>query len=161
MKISQKMNKLLNQQVTHELGTSHAYLAMSFWFDDQGLKVFGKRFSKQAEEEREHAMKITKYIQDTGGKIDLAALPKPRGEFDSARAAVKTALGSERTVTQQINKLVAAADSEKDYATRSFLTWFVDEQVEEEASMIDLLQMVDLAGKNNLFQVETRLAQSM
>lgn len=159
--ISQKINTLLNQQVAHEFGAAYKYLAMSLWFDDQGLKIFAKRFQQQADEEREHAMRITKFIQDTGGQVVLEAVAKPDGKYASARAAVEAALNSEKTVTKQVHDLMDAADAEKDYATRSFLKWFVDEQVEEESSMNDLLQLLDMAGEKNLFQVETRLAQSM
>lgn len=159
--ISKKINTLLNQQVAYEFGAAYKYLAMSLWFDDQGLKIFAKRFQQQADEEREHAMRITKFIQDTGGQVVLEAVAKPDGKYASARAAVEAALNSEKTVTKQVHDLMDAADAEKDYATRSFLKWFVDEQVEEESSMNDLLQLLDMAGEKNLFQVETRLAQSM
>jgi ferritin len=74
---------------------------------------------------------------------------------------VKAALDSEMTVTQQINDLVALAEKENDYATRSFLKWFVDEQVEEVATMTELLQWVTMAGEANLFALENRLAQAM
>ena len=159
--ISKKINTMLNQQVAYEFGAAYKYLAMSLWFEDQGLKIFAKRFQQQADEEREHAMRITKFIQETGGKVELEAVAKPDGKYASARAAVEAALDSEKTVTKQVHELMAAADAEKDYPTRSFLKWFVDEQVEEEASMNDLLQLLDMAGEKNLFQVETRLGQSM
>ncbi len=159
--ISKKINTMLNQQVAYEFGAAYKYLAMSLWFEDQGLKIFAKRFQQQADEEREHAMRITKFIQETGGKVELEAVAKPDGNYASARAAVEAALDSEKMVTKQVHELMDAADAEKDYPTRSFLKWFVDEQVEEEASMIDLLQLLDMAGEKNLFQVETRLGQSM
>lgn len=161
MMISAKMNTALNQQVTNELNAAFSYLAMSFAFEDMGLKIFGQRYKEQADEERGHAMKITGYIQDVGGKVCLDAVGKPKGDYDSAQAMVEAALASEETVTQQINDLVALAEVEKDYATRSFLQWFVDEQVEEVSSMSELLQLVKMAGEANLFLVEGRLAKMM
>lgn len=161
MMISERMNEALNRQVANELNTSHSYLAMSFEFDDMGLKVFGARFTQQADEEREHAMKIVRYIQDVGGKVALSGVETPRAGYGSAQSMVEAALESEKTVTQQINDLVALAESEKDYATGSFLQWYVDEQVEEVSSMAELLQMVQLAGEANLFLVENRLAKMM
>ncbi len=161
MMISAKMNKALNQQVTNELDASFSYLAMSFAFEDMGLKIFGQRYKAQADEERGHAMKITGYIQDVGGKVCLDAVAKPRADYDSAQAMVEAALASEETVTKQVNELVALAEAEKDYATQSFLQWFVDEQVEEVSSMSELLQMVKMAGEANLFLVEGRLAKMM
>jgi ferritin len=160
MMISAKMNKALNQQVTNELNASFSYLAMSFAFNDMGLRIFGERFKEQADEERGHAMKITGYIQEVGGKVCLDALAKPKSDYDSAQSMVEAALASEETVTKQINNLVALAETEKDYATRSFLQWYVDEQVEEVSSMSELLQMVKMAGEVNLFLVEGRLAKT-
>ena len=161
MMISAKMNQALNQQVTNELNASFSYLAMSFEFKDMGLKIFGQRYRAQADEERGHAMKITGYIHDVGGKVCLDAVAKPKADYDSAQSMVEAALTSEETVTKQINDLVALAEAEKDYATRSFLQWFVDEQVEEVSSMSELLQLVKMAGEANLFLVEGRLAKMM
>ena len=146
MMISAKMNEALNRQVTNELNASYSYLAMSFAFKDMGLKVFGLRYRAQADEEYGHAMKITEYIQDVGGKVCLDAVAKPKADYDSAQAMVEAALASEETVTKQINELVALAEAEKDYATRSFLQWFVDEQLEEMSMQSDLLTVVRRAG---------------
>lgn len=161
MMISEKMNQALNRQVTNEFGASHTYLAMACSFHEMGLKVFAKRFFQQAEEERQHALKIMKYIEDVGGKIVLDGVAKPKTGYNSTLAIVEAAVEAERTVTGQVNELVALAETEKDYATRSFLQWFVNEQVEEVSSMLDLLQMVTMAGEKNLFYVESRLAQMM
>jgi len=161
MMISEKMNQALNRQVSNEFGASHTYLAMACSFHEMGLKVFAKRFFQQAEEERQHALKIMKYIEDVGGKIVLDGVAKPKGGASSALAIVEAAVEAERTVTGQINELVALAETEKDYATRSFLQWFVNEQVEEVSSMLELLQLVTMAGEKNLFYVESRLAQMM
>lgn len=161
MMISARMNQALNKQVGNELDASFSYLAMSFAFNDIGLKIFGQRYRAQADEERGHAMKITGYIQDVGGKVCLDEVTKPKADYDSALAMVEAALASEETVTKQINDLVALAEAEKDYATRSFLQWFVDEQVEEVSSMTELLQLVKMAGEANLFLVEGRLAKMM
>ncbi len=161
MMISENMASALIQQIANELNTAHSYLAMALAFEEKGLKVFGRRFHAQATEEREHAMKIVKYLQDVGASVILAEVARPKSDYGSAQAMVEAALESERTVTQQINDLVALADSEKDHATFSFLQWFVDEQVEEVATMSELLQLVKLAGEANLFFVEGRLAKTM
>jgi ferritin len=161
MALSEKMNKALNEQVTNELSAAHKYLGMVYAFDAMGLKIFGKRFAKQSEEEREHALKIAKYIQDAGGNVMVGALDKPRGDYKSAKSIVEAALESEESVTRQIHALVALAEKENDYATRNFLEWFIEEQVEEVADMRELLQWVKMAGEANLFQLENRIAQSM
>ncbi len=161
MSISAKMAEQLNQQVANEFNAAYKYRAMSFCFADMGLKIFAKRFEEQANEERGHALKIAKYIQDVNAKVELQAIVKPKHDYKSAKEIVEGALKSEETVTSQINALVALAGQENDYATRNFLEWFVEEQVEEVASMRELLQWVTMAGENNLFQLENRIAQSM
>ena len=154
MAISSAMNTKLNEQITHEFAAAQIYLSMACGFDDMGLKGLAGLFHKQVEEERAHAMKILGYIQDCGGKVHLQALPEPPAEWPSVVDAIEAALAHEKKVTGQINALVALADQEKDYATRSFLNWYVDEQVEEEDSMSTLLQGAKLAGKN-LLQLES------
>lgn len=161
MMISEKMCQALNQQITSELHTSYSYLAMSFCFHNLGLKIFAQRFQQQSSEERSHAEKIMKFLLDVGAPVKLAAIDKPKGDYPNTLAIIKTALDSELTVTKQINDLVALAEAEKDYATRSFLQWFVDEQVEEVSSMQELLQWVEMAGEKNLFVLEGRLAATM
>ena len=158
MMISAKMTKALNEQVTNELGASHKYLTMAYSFDHMGLKIFAQRFIQQSDEERMHAMKIAKFICDVGGEVAIGSMGSLKGNYSSAKAIVKAALDSELTVTKQINDLVALSEKEKDYATNSFLKWFVDEQVEEVSSMTELLQLITMAGEQNLFAVETRLA---
>ncbi len=159
--ISQKMNDALNRQITNEMNASFKYLGMAFQFNDIGLLIFGQRFRQQADEERGHALRIADYIQDVGGKVVLEGVDKPRAGYPTPMSMVEAALESERTVTAQINELVDMAFSEKDHATQSFLKWFVDEQVEEEKTMNDLLQMMKLAGEQNLILVEHRLTSIM
>jgi len=156
MMLSDTMVKQLNGQVAAEFAASHAYLAMSCELDGKGLKVLSSFFAKQADEERAHALKIMKYLQEVGGEVCLEGVEKPRGDYGDVAAIAQAALKSEEHVTKLIHDLVALAEKEKDYATRSFLNWFVDEQVEEVAAMTDLVQMVKLAG-NNLLQLEARI----
>ncbi len=156
MALSGTMLKQLNGQITAEFTASHAYLAMSCELDGMGLKVLSTFFAKQADEEREHALKFIKYLQEVGGTVCLEAVDKPRVDYGDVAAIAGAALKSEEHVTKLIHDLVALAEKDKDYATRSFLNWFVDEQVEEVASMTDLVQMVKLAG-DNLLQLESRI----
>ncbi|MHC4697996.1 MAG: ferritin [Planctomycetota bacterium] len=160
MMISEAMNAKLNEQITAEFSAAHSYLAMACAFDGMGLKIMHQRFLIQAAEEREHAMKILHYIHEVGGVVALDVIPRPAGEFSSPEAIVRTALESEEHVTRMINNLVALAESEKDYATHSFLQWFVTEQVEEVSSMRDLLGLVRMAG-GEMLQVEARVRHEM
>lgn len=161
MMISKQMNAALSKQIANEMGASHKYLAMAYCFEDMGLKVFARRFMEQANEERGHALKIAQFIQNVGGRVVFEGLDKPKCDYKSAKDIVQAAVDSELTVTAQINDLMAKSEKEKDYATRSFLQWFVDEQVEEVATMTELLQLVSRAGEANLLYVEARLASMM
>ena len=160
MMISKSMNAKLNAQVTAEFSAAHTYLSMSCAFDGMGLRILAKRFRSQYTEELEHGIKIVDYVQEVGGAVTLEAVPQPVAEYADAEALVSAALNSEQHITRLINDLVALADKEKDYATRSFLTWFVDEQVEEIASMSALLDLVRLAD-GNMLQVENRVRHEM
>jgi len=161
MTISETMNGMLNRQITNELKASHDYLAVATNFVDMGLTVFAGRFFAQSVEERNHALKIIKYVQDTGGKVSLGSIPEPETAYRSASEALAAAVQAEQNVSQQVNELVALAEKENDYSTHSFLQWFVSEQVEEVASMLELQQWIKIAGEQNIFQVETRLAMKM
>ena len=152
--ITEKMCAKLNEQITHELGASQKYLAMACQFDGMGLKNLAAHFRRQTEEERGHALKILDYILEVGGNVVLAPLAAPPAHHATVKAAVQVALESEQTVTRQINDLMTLAEAEKDYATRSFLQWFVNEQVEEVSSMDHLLRITTLAGEN-LLQLES------
>lgn len=151
----------LNAQIANEFHAAHNYMAMACAFDGMGLKILAQWFFRQGEEEREHGKRILKYLLEVGAKVKLQAIAEPAGDISSPLAIVQTALDQELAVTQQIHGLVALAEQHKDYATRSFLSWFVDEQVEEVATMTELLQMIKLAGEHYLLQVEARVAKML
>ncbi len=153
MAISQTMAARLNEQIGNEFNASQVYLSMACMFEAMGLKNLAKMFRKQTEEERKHALKIIDYLPTVEATVKLGAIPEPPPSWPSVEAAVESALAHERKVTDQYNELMSLAEKEKDYATRSFLTWFVDEQVEEVDSMLNLLHAVRMAGKN-LLQLE-------
>ena len=156
--ISQAMNKQINEQIGHEFGASLQYVNIAAYFDDAGLPVLRDHFFKQAEEEREHAMKFVKYVLDAGGSVEIPAIPAPRHKFASAEEAVKLALQWEETVTKQIVALMDRSTTEKDYLSHDFLEWFMREQLEEVSSMDMLLKMVQRSGESGLMLVENALA---
>lgn len=160
MMISKPMNDKLNDQIAAEFHAAHSYLAMACVFDRMGLRVLRDRFVEQYREECTHALKILHYLQEVGGHVVLEEIPKPRTEYKSVEITVAAALQNEIEITKKINAIVDLADSEKDYATRSFLEWFIDEQVEEVSAMTELLNLVKLGG-DNLLQVELRVQQMM
>jgi ferritin len=156
--ISEALNNQMNEQIGHEFGASLQYVNIAAYFDDAGLPVLTQHFFKQADEERQHAMKFVRYLLDAGGKVAIPAVPAPRSEFASAEEAVGLALEWEYTVTKQINALLDRATSERDYVAHDFLEWFAREQLEEVSSMDTLLKMIRRSGESGLMLVENALA---
>lgn len=160
MLASDKLIAAFNQQIGNEMGASMLYIAIAGYFDGEALPQLAQFFYRQSEEEREHAMKFVKFVIDVEGTVAIPDIPAPQNTFDGAEAAVKLALDSERTVTDQIYELVEQAREEKNYFALRFLDWFVDEQLEEVATMTSLLQVVRRAGSQGLLHVEDYLART-
>lgn len=158
MLISKSMNQQMNEQIGHEFGASLQYVSIASYFDDVGLPVLTQHFFRQADEERQHAMKFVRYILDAGGHVAIPAIPAPRHEFTSAEEAVSLALEWEYTVTNQIKALLDRAFTEKDYVAHDFLEWFAREQLEEVSSTDMLLKMVRRSGESGLMHVENAIA---
>jgi bacterioferritin B len=159
MLISKPMNAALNDQVGHEFGASLQYVQIATYFDREGLPTLARHFYKQAEEEREHAMKFVRFIADAAGDVAIPTIPAPQATFKSAEEAVRKSVDWEVTVTKQINALMDLAIKDNDHITRNFLNWFMEEQLEEVSSMETLLSMVRRAGESGLLFVENYLAQ--
>lgn len=157
MLISQELAKAFNQQIGHEFGASLQYLSIAAHFYQRSLTLLAKLFQDQAEEEKQHAMKFIKYLQDTKGGLHIPAIPAPKPSFVSAEDAVKAALNWERDVTKQVTSLMDLAIKENDYLAQSFLQWFIDEQLEEVVKMERILGVVQQSGEKNLLMVEAYL----
>jgi bacterioferritin B len=157
MLISKRMNTAVNEQIGNEFGASIQYVAIAAYFEGEGLPTLARHFYKQAEEEREHAMKFVKFVVDADGQVEIPAIAAPRSSFKTAEEAVQLSLDWELTVTKQITDLVDLAVSEKDHISKNFLDWFVSEQLEEVSSMDQLLRMIRRAGERGLFFVENYL----
>jgi len=159
MLISQKMNTAINEQVGREFGAFLQYVAIAAHFDAQTLPRLAKHFYRQADEERDHAMRFVHYVVEAGGSAAIPAVAAPKGAFTSAEQAVQLSLDWEEEVTRQIHSLVTLAVTERDYTTQNFLQWFVEEQLEEVSSMSALLSVVRRAGEGNLLLVEGYLVR--
>jgi ferritin len=159
MLIGQKMNEAINEQVGREFGASLQYVAIAAHFDVQNLPRLAKHFYRQAEEERDHAMRFIRYLVDAGAKVAIPAVAAPKSEFATAEEAVRLSLAWEEGVTRQIHALLGLALKEDDYTTQQFLQWFVEEQLEEVSSMDRLLSVVRRAGEGGLLLVEEFLAR--
>jgi ferritin len=159
MLASEKLIKAINQQVGNEFGASLQYVAIASYFAGEALTGLARFFYRQADEERDHAMKFVKFVVDADGHLEIPAIPAPRSDFESARDAVQAALDWETEVTQQIYGLVDIARENSNYIAQRFLDWFVDEQFEEVNTMTELLQIVKRAGEDGLLFVEEFLAR--
>ncbi len=157
MLISEKFNAAVNEQIGHELGNSAQYWAIASYFEGECLFGLAKIYFKQADEEREHALKFLRFVLEAGGDVAIPAVPAPRGEFRSAEEAASLALESEVRTTRQIYDLVELATSEKNHIATNFLQWFVAEQLEEVSSAETRLAVIRRAGPNVLM-VEAYLA---
>ena len=160
MPIENAVAEALNAQMGRELEAHLQYLSVSSWFDAEGLPELHRFFAAQAAEEHAHAMKFLTYIQDAGGRVAIPGLAAPKADFESAEDAVQASLDWEVSVTGHINDLVNLAIGHKDHATQAFLQWFVTEQVEEVATMTELLQVTRRAGEANLLLLEDYVARS-
>ena len=156
----ENVQSALNQQINMELQAHYTYLAAADYFEGLGLKGFSQWIYNHAEEEMAHAMKIYKFIHSRRGRVELFTVPTPEGGFGSPQAVMEGALRQEQKVTASIDRIVKLARQEGDYATDSFLQWFVDEQVEEEELVDDLVQKLRLIGdfKPGLYLLDRELA---
>lgn len=157
MLISKELAKAFNEQIGHEFGAGMQYVAIAAHFNQRQLTLLADLFFKQAEEERQHAMKFVQYLLDTKGELKIPAISAPKMTFSSAEDAVQAALSWEEDVTKQITALMDIAVKQNDYLGQSFLQWFIDEQLEEVVKMDRLLGVVRQSGERNLLMVEAYL----
>lgn len=150
--LSIPLAQALNKQIASEFSASNHYLAIAAYFAKQSLDDWAGFFFRQAEEERMHGMKILNYLIDNDAEVHLPAVAEARTDFDDALKAVSSALESEHKVTRQFNDMAAIASDNKDYRGLQFLQWFISEQVEEEATMGKLMDLVK--SGLNLFQAQ-------
>ncbi len=148
----------LNEQIGHEFGASQQYVAAAVFYDAETLPRLAAFFYAQALEERNHAMMMVQYLLDAGVDPLIPGTPAPRGAFADIVEPVAVALEQERRVSDQINALAAIARQENDYASEQFMQWFIKEQVEEVATMSDLLRVVE-RSKDDPMEIENFMAR--
>jgi ferritin len=153
--ISERLSKMLIEQVGSELRAHQFYLAVSIWFDRQSLERWAKLWHDQSVEEAGHASKIMDFLTDNEVDFDLPALKASSTRFASAAAAIEAALKNEQAVTGQFDAMAAAATEVGDHRAFQFLQWFIEEQVEEERKAQGLLDLVN--SGINLYQAEELL----
>lgn len=159
--LKERMLTALNEQINAEQYSALLYLSMSAWFADKGLPGFANWMYVQYQEELTHANKFFNYVNGRNGKVQLKAIAQMPTDFESIIDVVEKTLAHEQHVTALINKLADIANEERDHATQSFLKWFVDEQVEEEANaqeILDTLKLINGQG-NGIFMLDREMRQ--
>ena len=148
MKLSNKLEKALNDQINLEFSSAYAYLGMAAYFEHSAVTGFAKWMKTQSEEELGHANKFFEYVVVRGGRAILQTIPEPKSDYKSVLEAFKASLGHEQKVSAAIYAIYDLASADKDFATLSFLKWFLDEQVEEEKNVGDMLAKLEMIGDN-------------
>lgn len=142
--LTKKLQDALNDQINREFFAEYLYLSMSAYLESIDMEGFANYFNVQAQEEHFHAMKMFNFVHDKGGRVILKALKEPKADFKSVINVIEESLNHEKWVTKAINELMDVAIAENDHSVKSFLEWYVDEQVEEEATITKLLAKLKL-----------------
>lgn len=143
--LSKKIEKALNNQVVLEAESSNYYLSMASWAESEGLNGAANFLYMHSDEERTHMIKLVRFINERGGKAVIPALKEPASKFKSLTEIFDIILKHEILVSKEINHVVDACLSEKDYTTHNFMQWYVAEQMEEEAlakQNVDKLRLI-------------------
>lgn len=141
--LSKKMYEALNAQVNHELESEYVYLQLAAWSKANNLEGFSNWMKHQAEEEREHAMKIHDFLIDNEHEVVLTGIEKPKLNIKSAVDVFRASLKHEQKITKNIHDCYSIALSEKCYKSQVMLQWFIEEQVEEEANAKSVLDKLE------------------
>jgi len=159
--MSDELYQALNEQMNFEFYSSQVYLAMAAYCSGESLDGFANFFIVQAEEERFHAMKMYKYLNDRGRRATIAGMDNPNNDYHSVLQVYEHGYEHEQIVTKRIYHLSDLALNEREHATMQFLKWFIDEQVEEEAmfdSIIQKLKRID-RDSNAFYMLDAEFAQ--
>jgi ferritin len=159
--INPKMEAALNKQITEEFYSSFLYLSMSAFFESISLTGFANWMKIQSQEEYFHATKFYTYLIQKGGRVQLDTIQKPKTEWKSVLEVYEETYAHEQKISSLINGLVDLALEVRDHATNSFLQWFVNEQVEEEANVTKILDDLKMIADNKsiLFMIDREMGQ--
>lgn len=155
---AQRFADQLNTQIGNEFAAHNQYLAVAVHYDALTMPRMAAFFYAQAMEERSHAMMMVQYLLDTDADVVIPGVEAPVATFDDVVAPVRLALDQEKKVTEQINGLLRIAREESDFASEQFMQWFIKEQVEEIATMSDLLAVVE-RNRDDIEDIEEFVAR--
>lgn len=158
--LNKKIAELLNDQINKELYSAYLYLDFANYYADEGLDGFAHWYEVQAQEERDHAFMIRRYLLDNGVRVEFKAVDKPDKAFDNHLAPLEAGYEHEQYVTSLITAIYHEAFGQKDYKTMQFLDWFIKEQGEEETNADGLIKKMKLFGGDakGLYALDRELA---
>jgi ferritin len=156
--MNKRLEDAINVQLNFEIESAHIYLAMLGYVASLGLAGFENWLAVQYEEELSHAKKFMKYINERGGRVIIKGFEDPKIDYKSLLEVFEVALNHEFEVTRRINNIMKIAHEENDYATISFMQWFVDEQVEEEDNFSTLIEKIKLVKDAGLYMLDKEVA---
>lgn len=151
--------KLFNDQIQAEFYSAYMYLQMSIEMESKNFKGMARWLYLQYEEERQHALKLAKFMQDRGVKPQLLTVEAPPAEYGTPLELFKKVLAHEKYVTARVNTMYEAALAAKDYPAQNCLRWYIDEQVEEEANASEIVEKLQMVGDQvaGLFAIDGQL----
>jgi len=155
--MKQKVRELMNKQINHELESAYLYLEFSNYFEINNLSGYANYYRLQAKEEISHAMKFLKYLLNAKEKIELMVIHAPDIEFNTVEDVLNVSYRAQENITRKINDIYEAANDEKEYATKTFINWFISEQFNEETNAKKMIDDYRLF-KNNLYQLDKKYA---
>ncbi len=145
--IHEKIEKALNAQINLEQYSAQLYLAMSASCERKSFRGFAHWLRVQSQEETAHAMKLVAFVLDRGGQLELGPIQAPPREFGSVTQVFEQILEHEKNISTTINSLFELSRQEKDYASEVTLHWYVTEQVEEEATVSQIVDQLHAVGE--------------
>jgi ferritin len=159
--IRENIQEAINKQINTELFSAYLYQSMGAYLDSENLGGMSAWMNMQAKEEVEHAMKFYNYLLKRGGRVKLYAIDEPQFEWNSPLEVFEASYEHEQYVTGRINDLVDLAAKEKDHATGVMLQWFVSEQVEEEATVDEIVDKIKMVSesRNGLYMLDRELGK--
>ena len=147
--VDEAVSDLINKQIKMEAQSSYAYLGMAAWCDMNGWENSADFFYTQSDEERIHMLKLFRYLADAGAVPVPPTVEPASSDYASLREVFEAALEAEIAVTTSINTIVSMCRQKNDFATESFMQWFINEQIEEEFVARRALELIDLLGTDN------------
>ncbi len=149
--LPKKVENILNEQILREDYSSQLYLAMASWAENKGFEGISGWLYAQAEEERIHMLKMLRYINNRSGVAVIPGIKEPPKDFGDIFSLFDQVLAHEKFISGSINAIIAVCITENDFTTQNWIQWFVNEQIEEEASVKGIIDKLNLVGKNNLY----------